>query len=112
MTGTTITKKIRGLSPFLFPDQKQRQKQGLPSEVIQQWKDMSHFFFFLNGLISQDEIRRFLMAQRLERLSEIVFSFEIHADDLLDQHEKREGDPLSEAHREHIVKTIMNSITR
>lgn len=110
MTGATITKKIRDLSPFLFPDQEQRKKQGLPAEVIQQWKDMSHFFFFLNSLISQDEIRRFLMAQRLERLSEIAFSFEVHANDLIDR--QQEGEPLSEAHRERVVGVILNSVTR
>lgn len=103
---------VRDSMPFLFPKRSTRIERGLPRKIVQQWADMSHFFFFLNGLTTKDAIRRFLMAQRIERLDEIAFAFDIIGDDLVSERERQEGLKLQEKHRGLIISEILASITR
>lgn len=96
--------------PFRFKTPEQH--TGIPRPVAQQWREMSHFFFFHNALLSRDDIERFLTAQTLERLSEIAFAFDVVAEDLIGEVHKREGGKLEEEHRSLLVSTILDSVTR
>ena len=115
MSGTTMERTMKDLKdniPFLFPKCSTRIENGLPRKIVQQWADMSHFFFFLNGLITKEAIGRFLMAQRIGRLEDIAFAFDIMGDDLLPERERKEGAKLQEKHRGFIVSEILTSVTR
>ena len=103
---------LRDHTPLLFPKSSSRIAQGLPSKVVQQWKDMTYFFFLSNGLTSKNDIRRFLKAQTMGRLDDIAFAFDIIGDDLISEKERKEGVKLQEKHRDMIIDEILNSLTR
>lgn len=96
--------------PFLFPTLEERRK-SLPSIIAQKWSDSSHYWFFYNGLCSQDDIRRFLKAQPLHLLESIAASFDIEPIDLVQEKRRKEGFTLSKDDRPIIIDAIMQSIT-
>lgn len=109
MTSTASTKTRLSL-PFTFKTQKER--KDVPAAIARQWTEMSHFFFFHNGLIDRSSIARFLKAQSMQRLDEIAFAFDIEALDLIQERERKEGVPLQEHHRDAIIGAILDSITQ
>lgn len=111
-TRTAAREQAKDAMPFLFPKQAIRVQEGLPSKIAQQWSEMSHFFFFNNGLTSKGSIRRFLQAQTIARLDDIAFAFDIVGDDMVSELERKEGMKLQEKHRDMIIEGILASVTR
>jgi hypothetical protein len=60
--------------PYGFPSVEERARKKLFDEV-RSWTTSSKYFFFNNGLITRDQIKRYLMAQSPDVLEFISLRF-------------------------------------